>query len=85
MNDDDQPDTTPAPDPNSGRFAIFKGEDAGWVLRDNTTKPAFDYPFHSREGALAGMERRLDGVSFAGSKAKLNVYGEPLEGLEVFA
>ena len=74
-----------APDPDSGRFAIFKADDYGWVLRDNTTKPAFDYPFVTREHALDAMEARLEGRSFIGSKASLNVYGVPLEGIEVFA
>ncbi|UOK18205.1 hypothetical protein SEA_CLAYDA5_52 [Microbacterium phage Clayda5] len=87
MNDTEtveQPEA-PALDPNAGRFALFKGEDFGWVLRDNTTKPAFDYPFLTKAMAVEGMQHRLEGHSLQGSKAKLNVYGEPLEGLEVFA
>lgn len=86
MNDTEtieQPEA-PALDPNAGRFAIFKGEDYGWVLRDNTTRQ--DFPFITREHALSAMEEPLDGSRVhLGSKSRLNVYGVPLEGLEVFA
>ncbi|UGL61865.1 hypothetical protein SEA_FRANKLIN22_52 [Microbacterium phage Franklin22] len=81
----DEAGTTPPPNPDAGRFAVFKAEDYGWVLRDNTTKPAIDYPFAARDHAIAGIEARLDGRSFNGSPAKRNAYGTPLEGIEVFA
>ncbi|AXH47347.1 hypothetical protein SEA_EDEN_52 [Microbacterium phage Eden] len=81
----DTVEQTPPPNPDAGKFAIFKAEDFGWVLRDNTTKPAFDYPFAARDHALAGIDARLEGRSFNGSPAKRNAYGVPLEGIEVFA
>jgi hypothetical protein len=79
---------TTTPDPDAGRFAIFPGDSDEhgqiWVLRDNTIRPKYDYPFLSREAAVRGMRIRRDGKELIGSPAKRDVYGAPRLGVEVF-
>ena len=66
------------------RFAIFAQADSGWVLRDYPADR--DYPFLTKAGAIAGMEKRVTKhMDYLGSPIKINAYGEPLEGIEVFA
>lgn len=72
-------ETTPA------RFLIFRGE-RKWVLRSYYFGK--DYPFVTRDGAMAGMLRLVessDADPFVGSHIELYAYGEPLENVEVFA
>jgi|GEM_PF-5608556 len=66
------------------RFLVFMGEDSGWVLRDYHA--GRDYPFLTKPGAIAGMERRVtEGRDYIGSPVEVNAYGEPLENVEAFA
>lgn len=65
------------------RFAVFKQDDAGWVLRDY--RADLDYPFHTKAAAIEAMPRRLEGQTFIGSPIHLDQYGAATEAIEVFA
>lgn len=65
------------------RFAVFKQDDAGWVLRDY--RADLDYPFHTKAAAIEAMPLRLEGQSFIGSPIHLDQYGAATEAIEVFA
>lgn len=61
-------------------FLVFRGHDHGWVLRD--PRVGRDYPFHSRDAAIAGAAKRVvNPHAFIGAVSEASVYGEPVEGV----
>lgn len=56
------------------RFAVFQGDEL-WVLRDLEYQT--DYPFKTREGAIAGIPRRAQGEELIGSPVISATYGYP--------